>query len=465
MKRDHFLTGSEKKGSITKSGEEFVNDTKLHDMNYQETIDFLIGQLPMYQRTGKAAYKEGLENTYRLDRYFKSPHKKYDTIHVGGTNGKGSVCHMLASVMQQAGYNVGLHTSPHLIDYRERIRVNGRLMEKKAVVEFTSKHKDYFSQLKPSFFEMSVFMAFDYFVQKKVEIGIIEVGLGGRLDSTNIVHPVLSVITNIGMDHTEFLGDTPEKIAAEKAGIIKKQTPVVVGETTDQTKPVFLNEAAQHDAKIVFAQEKYKADFSMLSLNGNQIVQIRDNEKKADFSVETDLLGFYQRKNLVTCLTAIDELIMKGFRITSDHISEGLKNVKRTTGFRGRWEIYNSNPLVICDTAHNAEGIAEVVSQISETPYRDLHMIIGFVADKDMDTILNLMPKNAIYYFTRPSVPRGLDHQLLASLADENGLKGRSFGSVSGALKEARLKAHKDDLIFIGGSTFLVADLLESEII
>ena len=434
-------------------------------MNYQETIDYLIGQLPMYQRTGKAAYKEGLENTFKLDAYFNSPHKKYHTIHVGGTNGKGSVCHMLASVMQQAGYKVGLHTSPHLIDYRERIRVNGTLMDKKAVVDYTSKHKEYFRKLKPSFFEMSVFMAFDYFAQQKVDVGLIEVGLGGRLDSTNIIHPVLSVITNIGMDHTEFLGDSLEKIAAEKAGIIKNSTPVVIGEANDLTRPVFLKEADQHQAKIIFAQEKYTKDFVMLSLEGNPIIQIRDNKKATGFNVETDLLGYYQRKNLVTCLTAIDELIEKGFNISSDHIAAGLKNVKKTTGLRGRWDICGSNPLIICDTAHNAEGIFEVVNQISETPYRNLHMLIGFVEDKDMDTILNLMPKDATYYFTRPSVPRGLDHHTLVSMAYQYGLKGKSFESVSNALEEARVKSHKDDLIFVGGSTFLIADLLESEII
>jgi dihydrofolate synthase/folylpolyglutamate synthase len=433
-------------------------------MNYQETIKYLIGQLPMYQRTGKAAYKEGLENTTKLDAYFNHPHKNYHTVHVGGTNGKGSVCHMLASVLQHAGYKVGLHTSPHLIDYRERIRVNGLLMEKNAVVDFTSKHKAFFRKLQPSFFEMSVFMAFDYFAQQKVDVGIIEVGLGGRLDSTNIIHPVLSVITNIGMDHTEFLGDTMEKIAYEKAGIIKNSTPVVIGEATDLTRPVFIKAADEHHTKIIFAQKKYETKYGMSGMNGNQIIQIRDILKKTGFSIETDLLGFYQRKNIVTFLTAIDELSAEGFNISPDQIATGLKNVKKTTGFRGRWDICGNNPLLICDTAHNAEGIAEVINQIKETPYMNLHMIIGFVADKDMDTILRMMPKNAIYYFTRPSVPRGLDHQALASLAFQHGLEGRSFPSVSKALEEARIKAHKEDLIFVGGSTFLVADLLESEI-
>ncbi|MBN2213323.1 MAG: bifunctional folylpolyglutamate synthase/dihydrofolate synthase [Bacteroidales bacterium] len=434
-------------------------------MNYQEIIEYLISQLPMYQRTGKAAYKEGLENTLKLDAYFNSPHKKYPTIHVGGTNGKGSVCHMLASVLQTAGYEVGLHTSPHLIDFRERIRVNGEMMDKQAVVEFISYHKDFFRKVQPSFFEMSVFMAFDYFAKEKVNAGVIEVGLGGRLDSTNIIRPVLSVITNIGMDHTEFLGDTLEKIAAEKAGIIKDKTPVVIGEAIDITRPVFEKTAKIHHAKIIFAQEEYQAEYGMLSMNGHQVVQISDKKKNTGFSVQTDLLGFYQRKNLVTLFAALDELIAAGFQISSDHITNGLKNVKKITGFRGRWDICSYNPLLVCDTAHNSEGVAEVVRQIAETPYRKLHMIIGFVADKDLNTILSLMPRDAFYYFTRPSVPRGLDQKQLATAAEKHGLKGKVFSSVTGALAEAGRKAHKDDMVFVGGSTFLVADFLESEIL
>jgi dihydrofolate synthase/folylpolyglutamate synthase len=267
------------------------------------------------------------------------------------------------------------------------------------------------------------------------------------------------------MDHTEFLGDTYEKIADEKAGIIKDQTPVVIGEATDITRPVFLKTAKTHHAKIIFAQEKYRADYSMLSINGRQIIRISDMIKRTDSNLETDLLGFYQRKNLVTLLTVLDELIAAGFHISSDHILAGLKNVKKITGFRGRWDIYGNNPLLICDTAHNAEGIAEVIKQIAETPCRKSHMVIGFVNDKDMDAILRLMPKDALYYFTRPSVPRGLDHQKLASMAHQFQLQGKAFSSVTIALEEARKKAHPDDLILVGGSTFVVADLLESEII
>lgn len=432
-------------------------------MNYEETINYLIAQLPMYQRTGKAAYKEGLENTWKLDAHFKSPHKKYPAIHVGGTNGKGSVCHMLASVLQHAGYKTGLHTSPHLIDFRERIRINGDLMIKQDVVDFMDKHMHFFRELQPSFFEMSVFMAFDYFAVKKVDVAVIEVGMGGRLDSTNIIHPVLSVITNIGMDHTEFLGDTPEKIAREKAGIIKDGIPVVIGEYTEQTKHVFTGIANEHHSGIIFAQERYTADYSTLAMNGNQTVHISSRNKQSRFSVETDLTGIYQRKNLVTVLAAIDELIAAGFRISLEDITEGLKNVRRSTGLRGRWDIIGHNPLIVCDTAHNAEGMAEVVNQLAQTPYKKLHMIIGFVADKDIQGILSLLPQDASYYFTRPSVPRGLDHQILALQAEISGLAGNSFASVSEALFEARANAGKNDVIFIGGSTFVVADLMLSE--
>jgi dihydrofolate synthase/folylpolyglutamate synthase len=434
-------------------------------MNYQETIDFLMSQLPMYQRTGKAAYKEGLDNTYALDAYFNSPHKKYRTIHVGGTNGKGSVCHMLASVLQHAGYKVGLHTSPHLMDFRERIRVNGDLMTKDAVIKFVARHNDFFRKLQPSFFELSVFMAFEYFEQKDIDIGIIEVGLGGRLDSTNIINPVLSVITNIGMDHTEFLGDSPEKIAWEKGGIIKDLVPVVIGETTDTTRPVFVSAAEKHHSRFVPAQDKYLAEYGMLGMNGNQFIQMKDIKNRTTFNIETDLLGHYQRKNMVTCLSAIDELITEGIHISRACINEGLKDVKKSTGFRGRWDICDTNPQLICDTAHNAEGIAEVLGQLGQTPYKKLHMIIGFVAEKNIDTIFSLMPKDANYYFTRPSVPRGLDQHILASKAKEYGLEGESFADVSEALAKARKTADTDDLIFVGGSTFVVADLLESQII
>ncbi len=432
-------------------------------MNYQQAIDYLIDRLPMFQRTGKAAYKEGLENTIALDTYFQSPHRKYKTIHVAGTNGKGSVCHMLASVFQQAGYNVGLHTSPHLLDFRERIRVNGELMEKQAVVEFVKKHREYFEFLNPSFFEMSVFMAFDYFAQSAIDIGIIEVGLGGRLDSTNIITPQLSIITNIGLDHTEFLGDTLEKIAAEKAGIIKDAVPVVIGEYTKETQPVFDSIAQRHHSPIVYAQDSYHADYSMLGMNGNQLINITNTDLKTGFQYETDLLGKYQQKNLVTLLTAIDVLKKNDFKISHENLFEGLKNVKKTTGLKGRWDIFGYNPLVVCDTGHNTEGLAEVMGQIKQTPFKKLHIVIGLVAEKDISSILNLFPKEAVYYFTRPSVPRGLDNQKLAQIAGGKGLQGKTYSKVSDAVNDAKANASFNDMIFIGGSTFVVADFLASE--
>lgn len=432
-------------------------------MTYQETLNYLFDKLPMFQRTGKAAYKEGLENTFDLDRYFNSPHKKYKTIHIAGTNGKGSVCHMLASVLQQAGYKVGLHTSPHILDFRERIRVNGMLMDKGAVVEFVEKHQSYFEKLKPSFFEMSVFMAFDYFAQSGIDVGIIETGLGGRLDSTNIITPVVSVITNIGFDHTEFLGDTFEKIAAEKAGIIKDMVPVVIGEHNKNTKPVFDIIAKIHNSPVFYAQEKYQAEYSMLALNGNQLIKIRNRAEQKDLQFETDLLGLYQRKNLVTVLTALDVLLQKEINFSHADILEGLKNVKKSTGLRGRWDICGYNPMVVCDTGHNTEGVAEVIKQIRLTPYKNLHVVVGFVADKDISSILELLPREAFYYFTRPSVPRGLDYLKLSELAKNKGLKGKPFSSVKEAVGEARANASVNDLIFVGGSTFIVADFLASE--
>ena len=432
-------------------------------MNYKETIDYLIGRLPMFQRTGKAAYKEGLENTIELDNYFKSPHRKYKTIHVAGTNGKGSVCHMLASVLQRAGYKVGLHTSPHLLDFRERIRVNGMLMEEEAVIEFVEKHKEFFEYLKPSFFEMSVFMAFDYFAQSNIDIGIIEVGLGGRLDSTNIITPLLSVITNIGLDHTEFLGDTLEKIAAEKAGIIKDNIPVVIGEYTNETRPVFEAAAKIHNAPITFAQERYHTDYSMSSFNGTQIVNIINKLAQKELKVETDLLGLYQHKNLVTAISAIDILQKNSIKLSEADIARGLKEVKKSTGLRGRWDVYGYNPLIVCDTGHNTEGITEVIKQIGQTPYKKLHMVIGFVAEKDISSILDLLPADAGYYFTQPSVPRGLDYKILTEKAVKKGLTGRAFQNVGVAVKEAKANASFNDLIFIGGSTFVVADFLAKE--
>ncbi|MFO7657854.1 MAG: folylpolyglutamate synthase/dihydrofolate synthase family protein [Bacteroidales bacterium] len=432
-------------------------------MNYHDALDYLLEKLPMFQRTGKAAYKEGLENSYRLDAYFGHPHRRFKTIHVAGTNGKGSVCHMLASVLQAAGYKTGLHTSPHLLDFRERMRINGKLMGKQRVVEFVKKHRDFFESLRPSFFEMSVFMAFDYFAHAGVDVAVIEVGLGGRLDSTNIITPEVSVITNIGLDHTEFLGDTLEKIAAEKAGIIKDEIPVVIGEYNKNTMPAFNAAASDHHSKISYAPDRYKHNYSMQTLSGSQIIYLSDEKNGKTLHYETDLLGYYQHKNLITLLATLDAINEKGFKIPGNALQEGLKNVKSFTGLSGRWEVCGYNPLVVCDTGHNAEGIAEVVVQIKQTPWKKLHMVTGFVSDKDISAILDLLPREATYYFTRPSVPRGLDENILFKQATDKGFKGKVYPDVCTAVKDAKKNAASDDMIFIGGSTFVVADFLSAE--
>lgn len=430
-------------------------------MNYNETIDYLISKLPMYQRIGSAAYKEGLENTYLLDKYFQSPHNAYKTIHIAGTNGKGSVSHMLAAVLQHAGYKTGLHTSPHLTDFRERIRVNGIPISGEAVVEFVQKHKDFFEKINPSFFEMSVFMAFEHFKNEKIDIAVVEVGLGGRLDSTNIIHPVLSVITNIGFDHMEFLGDTLEKIATEKAGIIKDGVPVVVGEDQPGTRPVFEKEAEEKISPILFANEIYEPLFHTYSNYETQLIRYRNKQSNKKIIAETDLLGLYQIKNVATVLTATSELKKIFTGIDKQSLAAALKTVKLTTGLRGRWQICANHPLTICDTAHNIEGLNEVIGQIRQTPHKKLHMVLGFVRDKDIDKILNLMPNEASYYFAKPSVPRGLDSKLVYEIALSKKMFAQYFEEVSEAFEKARENAQVNDLIFVGGSNFVVADFLK----
>lgn len=415
----------------------------------------------MYQRVGKAAYKEGLENTYKLDDYFRSPHRNYATIHVAGTNGKGSVCHMLASVLQHAGYKTGLHTSPHLLDFRERFRVNGQMMNEDFVTVFVNDHKDFFDRIKPSFFEMSVFMAFEYFLREQVDIAIIEVGLGGRLDSTNIISPELSVVTNIGLDHTEFLGNSLAIIASEKGGIIKNETPVVIGEKQKETQPVFERIASQKKAPLYYAQDSYESIYSTLSANGKQLIRIINRLSSEQLSLETDLLGLYQKKNTVTCLKSLDILKDRGWQIQKNAVEKGLNTVKSSTGLMGRWQICGNNPLIVCDTAHNYEGLTEVTEQIRHTPFHKLHMVMGFVVEKDLSRIMKILPADATYYFLRPSVPRGLDSNKLLDIAAQSGLKGNAYDHISSAMEEVRKNAGIDDLVFIGGSTFLVADFLK----
>jgi dihydrofolate synthase/folylpolyglutamate synthase len=428
--------------------------------NYTSTIDYLYKQLPMYHRVGKAAYKTGLENAYRLDEYFHQLHRKYRTIHVAGTNGKGSVCHMLAALLQQAGYKVGLHTSPHLVDFRERIKVNGKPCSQQYVIDFVRKHKKIIETIQPSFFEVSVFMAFDYFAQQSVDVAIIEVGLGGRLDTTNIINPVLSVITSIGKDHMDFLGDTLEKIAAEKAGIIKKGIPVVIGETHPSTAPVFRRIAEERNAPVFFADQHYRIDYSLFTTDGYQVFNVKKDDQVVMPGLKNALLGTYQRKNTITLLQAVELLRDNEFTIAENDVYTGLKKVVDLTGLQGRWQVVGQNPRMILDSAHNADGMREVVQQLSMTAYEHLHLVISFVKDKDIDAVLVQLPENARYYFTRSSVPRSMDQHELKQQAGCYGLNGESYPSVDIAVQAVQKNAGRNDLILIAGSMFLLADYL-----
>ncbi len=405
-------------------------------MKYRETLDWMFAQLPMYQRQGASAYKIDLQNTIRLAKYLKNPHKNFKSIHVGGTNGKGSTSHMLASVLQEAGYKVGLYTSPHLKDFRERIRINGTEISQKYVIDFVEKHKLFFEKNQLSFFEMTVGMAFQYFSESHVDIAIIEVGLGGRLDSTNIITPEVSVITNIGLDHTRFLGDTLAQIASEKAGIIKEDIPVVIGRSTPETKKVFVEKAESCNSDLYFAKD-YKGDI-----------------------LPTDLKGEYQKENVRTVLQTIFILNNNGWNITNDAIIKGLNSVVLNTGLLGRWQILQHHPKVICDTAHNPDGLQVVIKQLLEESYETLHIVFGVVNDKDLDSILNLFPTKAMYYFAKPDIPRGLDEKKLAKKALEYNLVGREYLSVKEAYDAAIQQATSQDLVYVGGSTFVVAEII-----
>jgi len=429
-------------------------------MNYKETLDWLFSHLPMYQRVGKAAYKADLVNTIKLDTYFNYPHKKFKSIHIAGTNGKGSVSHILASVLQAAGYKVGLYTSPHLKDFRERIKINGQMIPESEVVDFVDQHKKIFEVIQPSFFEMTVAMAFDYFERNKIDVAVVEVGMGGRLDSTNIITPDLSVITNIGFDHTAFLGDTLEKIAGEKAGIIKSGIPVVIGETQTETERVFKKTASEKDSRIEFADQYYESNYSMQTSDGRQSFTISAKGKIIFENLKLDLLGIYQRKNICTVLRSLDMMKELGYIIDKESIYTGILNASKNTGLLGRWQILNQHPLIICDTGHNFEGMSYVVDQIKNTPHKNLHMVFGVVDDKDVDKVMTILPKEAIYYFTRASIPRALNQDLLKQKAANYNLQGDSYPTVKIAIENAKINAGVNDLIFIGGSTFVVADAL-----
>lgn len=429
---------------------------------YPEVLDFLYGQLPMFQRTGPAAYKDNLENTFRLDELFGHPHRSFKTIHLAGTNGKGSVSHMLASILQEAGFKTGLYTSPHLNDFRERIRVNGQMIDKDAVVRFTEKYleKNQSVKLEPSFFEITVSMAFDYFRSQQVDVAVIEVGLGGRLDSTNIITPEVSVITNISFDHQALLGDTLPKIAAEKAGIIKQGIPVVIGETTDETSFIFERFAKIWECSLFFADREYSVASSVLTMDGKQSLNIERNNEIVFPKLRLDLLGIYQRHNVCTVLKTIDVLNTYDWHISEEVIRRGLEKTIVNTGLMGRWQIIGHNPMIICDTGHNPAGIKLVVEQIEHVAWKNLHMVIGMVNDKDQNEVLSLFPKNAIYYFSRANIPRAADPEVLLSKAKIFGLSGTCHSTVREAFLQARLNACVNDLIFVGGSTFVVAEVL-----
>jgi dihydrofolate synthase / folylpolyglutamate synthase len=429
-------------------------------MNYEQTLEFLFSQLPAYHRVGKAAYKGDLSNTIALDDYFGSPHMKFPSVHIGGTNGKGSVSHMTASVLQEAGYRTGLYTSPHLRDFRERIRVNGEMIPEDSVVLFAGKHMDIFQKLKPSFFEMTVAMAFDYFAERDVDVAVIEVGLGGRLDSTNIINPLLSVITNIGHDHMDLLGDTLEKVAAEKAGIIKKAVPVVISETQPFVKEVFVSRAAEYGSVISFADERFSCFLDVGdNVNGERRYMVSDLMTQKKYEGITVLGGDYQSRNLQAVFCTLLNLA-DTFRISERNIYDGIKNVIRNTGFAGRWQVLNREPLTICDTAHNKEGLEIIIEQIRKIPKSALHIVLGFVNDKDLSSVLPLFPSEASYYFTKASVQRALNEEVLRAEAARFGLAGDSYPDVKAALDQANKMAGKSDMIFIGGSTFVVAEVV-----
>lgn len=431
-------------------------------MDYDALVQWMFQQIPMYQRTGKAAYKVDLEKTETIDAHFAHPHRNYKTIHVAGTNGKGSVSHMLASVFQEHGYKVGLYTSPHLKDYRERIRVNGEMISKDYVLEFIRKNQRFFEQVKPSFFEMSVALAFQYFSDQKVDVAVVEVGMGGRLDSTNVIHPEISVITNIGMDHTAFLGNTLPSIASEKAGVIKPGVPVVVGETHPATKPVFEAKANHVNAhSLDFADKTYRLIPQKIFDPMKSAFSVRDaSSDKILFDLETDLLGSYQAKNLATALKAIDKLNQGSYTLERKRVLQGLTNVKQNTGFAGRWQVLGMNPMILCDTAHNEEGLRMNLAQLDQMHYQKLHFVLGFVNDKKLEGILTMFPKDAKYYFTKADIPRALDEEELQAKALASGLKGSSYSRSTDAFEAARKAAGKQDLVYVGGSTFVVSEII-----
>ena len=427
-------------------------------MNYQQTIDYLFTRLPMFSRIGVNAIKIDIANTVQLCESLGNPHTKFKSVHIAGTNGKGSVSHMLAAILQTAGYKTGLYTSPHLKDFRERIRINGEMIPQQFVVDFVQSMQSEIEELNPSFFEITVAMAFDFFAKERVDIAIVEVGLGGRLDSTNIITPELSIITNISWDHMNVLGDTLEKIAYEKAGIIKYQIPAIVGESSPVTKSIFENVSDEKKAPLVFAdQVRYVSGWKYERTHLS--VEIANLLKDDHHIYSLDLTGYYQTKNLITVLEAVAGLRNKNWRISETHVEKALQQVKKLTGLHGRWEVIHQHPTIVLDVGHNADGVKQIVAQIELTDYNDLHIIIGMVKDKDVERILALLPKEANYYFTRAHIPRAIPENELCERGKNAGLKGNQYPNVNTALQAAKNGAAKQDLIVVCGSVFVVGEV------
>lgn len=424
-------------------------------MNYQETLNYLYNSTPVFEHVGAVAYKEGLQNTLALDKHFNHPHTNFKTIHIAGTNGKGSCSHSLASILQEAGYKVGLYTSPHLVDFRERIRVNGQCISKERVVKFVKDERKFFEPLHPSFFELTTALAFKYFDEQKVDIAIIEVGLGGRLDCTNIISPILSIITNISFDHTQLLGDTLAKIAAEKAGIIKKSVPVIIGEANEETRPVFQSKANEVNSDIVFAEDNAIVTSSSPIVDGGRRYNLSNNS-----TLVGELSGDYQERNMNTILCACNILKQMNIIKNDDIIAKGLTNICKNTGLLGRWQTIQNNPTVVCDTGHNVGGWNYLAPQIKRQQCNQLRIVFGMVDDKDINSVMYLLPKNAIYYWTQAESKRAIKAERVAEIAIKHDLRGEIFDNVEVAYTKALQDSNKDDFVFVGGSSYIVADLL-----
>ena len=424
-------------------------------MNYQETLNYLYNSTPVFEHVGAVAYKEGLQNTLALDKHFNHPHTNFKTIHIAGTNGKGSCSHSLASILQEAGYKVGLYTSPHLVDFRERIRVNGQCISKERVVKFVEDERKFFEPLHPSFFELTTALAFKYFDEQKVDIAIIEVGLGGRLDCTNIISPILSIITNISFDHTQFLGDTLAKIAAEKAGIITKAVPVIIGEANEETSPVFQSKANEVNSDIVFAEDNAIVTSSSPMADGGRRYYLSNNS-----TLVGELSGDYQERNMNTILCACNILKQMNIIKNDDVIAKGLTNICKNTGLLGRWQTIQNNPTVVCDTGHNVGGWNYLAPQIKRQQCNQLRIVFGMVDDKDINSVMYLLPKNAIYYWTQAESKRAIKAERVAEIAIKHDLRGEIFDNVEVAYTKALQDSNKDDFVFVGGSSYIVADLL-----